>query len=562
MSQIKLMSPDLANKIAAGEVVESIHSVVKELVENSIDAGATEIIVRLLNAGFDSIQVIDNGKGMNNADAHLAFERHATSKLTKVEDLWHVNTLGFRGEALAAIAAVSNVRLLTADGQDSTLIIINGGKIIDSSKGDMRIGTNFLIENLFYNTPARLKHLKSQHRELADVVNYINKTALAHPDIKFELANDDKVLLKTDGGNNLLKVINDIYGINVAKSVLSFDNQNEDYQIAGFISLPTIYKSTRNYISITVNGRVVKSNELIKTILDAYHTYLPDGKIPLVILNINVDPTLIDVNIHPAKLEVKFSKIDNLKELIFNTIRENLNNKLLIPSVTLSDFEPNNAVISESASQLEMNFYQDLPMDNVSENLIPLLEVKGFVKGTYIIAEDANYMYLIDQHAANERINYEKYLDALKIKRNDYVSLLIPVVVELNSADYLLLEKNFDLLEHLNIKFTEFGNNTIIVNAHPWWLPSNYAEEALLKIVELIIHKERDFSLEKFNDKIAALISCKLSIKANQNISLEEAVELINDLRKTNNPYTCPHGRPVIIKFSNYELEKMFKRAM
>lgn len=562
MNQIKLMDTDLANKIAAGEVVESIHSVVKELVENSIDAGANRIIINLINSGLDSIQVIDDGSGMNSEDAHLAFERHATSKLKKIEDLWHINTLGFRGEALPAIASVSKIRLVTANNEDSSLIIIDGGKIVESSKGEMRTGTNILVENLFYNTPARLKHLKNSYRELADVVNYVSKTALAHPQVQFELTNDEKTLLKTDGSNNLLKVINDIYGLNVAKSVIPFNNQNDDYQIEGFISLPSTYKSTRNYISITVNERVVRSNELIKTVLDAYHTYLPDGKIPLVILNIKVDPTLIDVNIHPAKLEVKFSKSDVLKELIFMTIRKTLNQELLIPEITLEEAEISNLSVNENARQMEINFLSEIETKSKTEEKIPLLEVKGFIKGTYILAEDNEYMYLIDQHAANERINYEKYLTALKNKTKDAINLLIPIVIELSAADYLLLEKNFNLLEHLNLKFTEFGNNTIIINNHPWWLPSDYAEEAILKIIELIIHKEKDFSMEKFNDGIAALVSCKLSIKANQNISKQEAINLIDELRKTENPYTCPHGRPVLIKFSNYELEKMFKRAM
>jgi len=562
MNQIKLMDTDLANKIAAGEVVESIHSVVKELVENSIDAGANRIIINLINSGLDSIQVIDDGSGMNSEDAHLAFERHATSKLKKIEDLWHINTLGFRGEALPAIASVSKIRLVTANNEDSSLIIIDGGKIIESSKGEMRTGTNILVENLFYNTPARLKHLKNSYRELSDVVNYVSKTALAHPQVQFELTNDEKTLLKTDGSNNLLKVINDIYGLNVAKSVIPFNNQNDDYQIEGFISLPSTYKSTRNYISITVNERVVRSNELIKTVLDAYHTYLPDGKIPLVILNIKVDPTLIDVNIHPAKLEVKFSKSDVLKELIFMTIRKTLNQELLIPEITLEEFGVSNLSVNENTTQMEINFLSEIETKSKTEEKIPLLEIKGFIKGTYILAEDNEYMYLIDQHAANERINYEKYLTALKNKTKDAINLLIPIVIELSAADYLLLEKNFNLLEHLNLKFTEFGNNTIIINNHPWWLPSDYAEEAILKIIELIIHKEKDFSMEKFNDGIAALVSCKLSIKANQNISKQEAINLIDELRKTENPYTCPHGRPVLIKFSNYELEKMFKRAM
>lgn len=322
MSKIKVLDEILANKIAAGEVVERCSSVVKELVENSIDAFADEIKVELEEAGIKLIRVIDNGKGMDEADASLAFYRHATSKLMDEDDLFRISTLGFRGEALPSIASVSDVTLKTSTGEIGSIIHIKGGKTISIQKGDARIGTIISVRELFYNTPARLKHMKSLYAELASVTDYMNKIALSHPNIKFSLTNNNNTILKTDGRNDLLKTINDIYGIEITKKMVSARSENDDYKITGYISLPEINRSNRNHMITIVNGRVVRNLEINKIINDSYHSYKPDNRYPIVVLTIEVDPILIDVNIHPTKMDIKFSKMEELLSLINNMIKK------------------------------------------------------------------------------------------------------------------------------------------------------------------------------------------------------------------------------------------------
>lgn len=327
MSKIKIMDEILANKIATGEVVERCASVVKELVENSIDAKSSEIKVDLLEAGTGLIKVTDNGIGMDRTDAVMSFNRHATSKISDEEDLYRINTLGFRGEALASIASVSDVLLKTSMGDVGTIVHIKGGKVISVENGDARRGTIIEVKELFYNTPARLKHMKSLYTELASITEYLNKLALSHPNIRFTLTNNNNTILKTDGSDNLLKTISNIYGIEVAKKMLEVNSSDDDYDIKGFISLPEMHRSSRNHIITLVNGRVVRNSELNRVINDGYHSYKPDNRYPIVVLNIEVDPILIDVNIHPTKQDIKFSKFEELLTLITNMIKEKLKNK-------------------------------------------------------------------------------------------------------------------------------------------------------------------------------------------------------------------------------------------
>ena len=324
MSKIHVMSEELANKISAGEVVERCSSIVKELVENSIDAEATEIKVELIKGGLDSIKVIDNGVGMDREDALLAFGRHATSKLLRDDDLFFIDTMGFRGEALPSIASVSEVELKTSDGTDSTHIHIKGGETLENISGDLRVGTSITVTNLFYNTPARLKYLKSENTETYNSVNLIEKLALAHPSIKFTLSNNEKIIVKTSGSNELLKTIHEIYGLNVSSKMLEFKNSNNDFDIYGYICKPEILRSNRNDLNTFVNDRVIRNSEINKAINDAYHTYKPDGKYPVVVLKVNTDPTLVDVNIHPTKQDVKISKMEELYDLIYTTIKNTL----------------------------------------------------------------------------------------------------------------------------------------------------------------------------------------------------------------------------------------------
>ena len=312
MSKIHVMNETLANKIAAGEVIERVSSVVKELVENSIDAKAKSIKIELENSGIKKLVITDDGIGMDREDAKLAFSRHATSKLLKDDDLFFINTLGFRGEALPSIASVSKVRLKTSTGGVGTEIIIHGGKLISENDSDARVGTSFEVADLYYNTPARLKYLKSDNTELASIVMYIEKLSLAHPEIKFTLINNDKQVLSTSGSNNLLKTIYELYGYVVSSNMISINVSNDDYDINGYICKPSVLKSNRNHMTTIVNGRIVKNIELNKAVNDGYYTYKPDIKYPIVVLNINTDPTIIDVNIHPTKQDIKFSKQQEL----------------------------------------------------------------------------------------------------------------------------------------------------------------------------------------------------------------------------------------------------------
>ena len=588
MNKIKVMSDDLANKIAAGEVVEKCVSVVKELVENSVDAGADEIKIEVKESGIKMIKVVDNGVGMNHDDALLAFRRHATSKLFDSIGLFRISSLGFRGEALPSIAAVSEVILKTSTGNVGTLIKIKGGKLISDEKTDARRGTEITINNLFYNTPARLKYLNTLYTELSNICEYVNKMALSYPDKKFTLISDDKVLLNTDGTGNLLKVIKEIYGLDVARKMQKISVYNDDYDIDGFVSLPEVTRSSRNHMITLVNNRVIRNVELNRSINDAYHTYKPEGRYPIVVLNINCDPSLVDVNVHPSKLDIKFSNFEELKELVKKGIKEVLDKKNLIPEIKQTKEEQRPKVELQQLNLERENVIEqetidysifDEPILEVNEDLIeynkeeiikeepkkiimPEMYPVGLAKGTYIICHNELGMYLIDQHAAKERINYETYLKEFANPNSSSISMLIPLTLEFPSNEFIIIKENINILRDMNFVVEENGINTFIVKEHPIWLKQGYEIDSIKKIFEVIISEEKNFSIEKFREKAAITLSCKMAIKANQNISFEEMEMLIDDLRKCDNPYTCPHGRPTVIFYSNYELEKLFKRAM
>lgn len=590
MSRIKVMDELLSNKIAAGEVVEKVVSIVKELVENSIDAKATMIKVDLKEAGLREITVTDNGIGMDKNDAQLAFQRHATSKLYTDDDLFNINSLGFRGEALPSIAAVSDVVLKTCQDDVGTQIHIKGGKILENKPSEGRIGTQITVTNLFYNTPARLKHLSSPYAELANVTEYVNKMALSYPKVKFILTNDEKELLNTDGSGNLLKVIKSIYGLDIAKKMLPIEISNDDYEISGYISLPEVNRSSRNHMTVLVNGRVIKNQYLNRIINDAYFSFKEDTRYPIVVIKITADPILVDVNIHPSKQDIKFSNFEDLKNMISEEINKTIRNKLLIPKIEVKEqptvkyenlslnLERNS--ISEEPSLLDKQKLTDLvnfnyepnnELDNEEEpsyieerpkETLPELYPIGLALGTYIVCENERGIYLIDQHAAQERINYEKNSYLLAHPNNDVISPLIPMIIELPNNEFIIAKEKLDIIKSYNIDIEEFGINSFRVISHPTWFPKGNEEKIVRRIIEEIVNKGKDFSLAKFNNSLAALISCKMSVKANTRITKEAQEEIINELRKCNNPFNCPHGRPTIINFSTYEIEKMFKRVV
>ena len=594
MSKIRVMSDNLANKIAAGEVVEKCASVVKELVENSIDAKATAIKIDLKNGGLSEIKITDNGIGMEHEDAVLCFERHATSKLLKEDDLFFINTLGFRGEALPSIASVSEVDLVTCATEIGTHIHIKGSKQTIEEPANSRVGTIITVSNLFFNTPARLKYLKSEQYELANTVSFVEKLALSYPKISFELTNNGKTITKTSGSGNLLKTIHEIFGLNISSKMIEVKASCDDYDMEGYICKPEILKSNRNYMITIVNGRVVKNNDLNRAINDAYFRYKPDIKYPVVVLKFETDPTLIDVNIHPTKQDIKLSKVDELYNMILDTIKKKLYEELLIPDalkdddveVSLpknmmekienkSEFTIDNIYKEEDETkqleQQELKFTINEPTNeyrSIKDRILNPqvkslnLQVVGQVLGTYIVCQNDEGLYLIDQHAAKERVNYEMVTREFENKQTDITDTLIPINIELNSSDFIKIKENLDVLNDLGFRIEEFGINTYTIKSHPTWLKEGYEEEVIRNIFDEIINNDVKFDRLKFNNRLIATIACKMSVRANTRLSMEAMEEIVNELVKCKNPYNCAHGRPSIVKFSTYELERMFKRVM
>lgn len=586
MSKIQVMNDDLANKIAAGEVVERCLNVVKELVENSIDAKSSKIRVALKDSGILEITVADDGVGMDEDDATLAFSRHATSKLKSLNDLFHIASLGFRGEALPSIASVSKVELRTSTNDVGTYLYLEGGQLIKKERYPLEKGTTITVKNLFYNTPVRLKYLKSLSTELSLIIDYMNKMALSYPNIKFILENNDKELLDTTGDGNLLKVIYAVYGIDVAKKMIEINGENDDYVISGYVSYPEAAKTSRNVMTTLVNGRVIKNQALNRAILDTYHTYIPKDKYPVIVINVAVDPILVDINIHPQKMDIKFSKLDELLNLVTSLIEKKLKEILLIPHASVRNIETiyevedslplekpksifdedNDIKIEKEVEEVSFDFQDDSKVITNNEVVKEEYRIKkmhplGIIHKTFIVAENEEGMYLIDQHAIAERINYEKFMKELSKENKDTTDLLVPIKLEYPKDEFLKIKEYLDVLKSIGVYLEEFGDHTFLVRRHPTFIYKGREKDSIEKIISILLEKGT-FSKEKFIEKTATTLACRLSIKANDYISLEEADYLLETIRTCENPFTCPHGRPTIIAYSNYELEKMFKRVM
>ena len=569
MSKIHIMDDVLANKIAAGEVVETVMNVVKELVENSIDAEADEIIISLVDAGTKRIEVKDNGIGMDKEDAILAFKRHATSKIKDIDDLFYVESLGFRGEALPSIASVSKISLKTNNGKVGTHITINGGKDLKASKCSCSRGTDIIVEDLFYNTPVRLKYLKNLYSELAKVVEYVDKMALSCPNIKFKLSNNSNVILDTNGNGDLLRVIHSIYGPSVSKKMIEINNSNDDYEISGYISYPEITRSTKSHITILVNGRVIKNNKIIKCIIDAYHTYIHKGRYPIIVLNIIVDPILVDVNVHPTKMDIKFSKMDTLIELISSSIDKLLKKVNLIPNASVrnntSINDVYNQIVDVDIKEEEDNIqYEEIKLDfdiNESEDnySINKMRVIGNIFMTYILCIDEDNFYLVDQHGGAERIKYEKLMDIYSNNTNKTIDLLTPIKLDFSHDEAIKINKYLDEIRDIGFNIEVFGSNSFIIRSHPLWISEDRASLDIKDIFDYVINNNK-FDKSKFLEDIIISISCHSSVKAHEYLSIEDMQWIVDNLIKCNNPYTCPHGRPTIISYKREELDKMFKR--
>lgn len=645
MGKIKELETSLANKIAAGEVVERPSSVVKELLENAIDAQATEINIEVEQSGVSSIRVVDNGTGIAQEDLGLVFHRHATSKIVADDDLFHIRTLGFRGEALASISSVAKVTLKTCtDNENGHEIYAENGKIIHQKPAKAKKGTDIQVDSLFYNTPARLKYIKSLYTELGKITDIVNRMAMSHPEIRISLVSDGKKLLSTNGSGRTNEVMAEIYGMKVAKDLVHISGDTSDYHLEGFVAKPEHSRSNKHYISIFINGRYIKNFVLNKAILEGYHTLLTIGRFPICYINIQMDPILVDVNVHPTKLEVRLSKEDQLYDLIVTKIREAFKDKILIPQNDLNhaskknkvletfeqqkiNFEKQQSQIGETSApyvhdqkdknhdveshknnldstsstnnestevsnelhnhiddsylqsqkevlfDMEQNTSNEYEISNQQSNdikgtvsqtphrRVPYMEIVGQVHGTYIIAQNENGMFMIDQHAAQERIKYEYFREKIGEVTNEVQNLLIPLTFHFSKDEQMIIDQYKDELDKVGVHLEHFGGHDYIVNSYPVWFPKEEAEEIIKDMIELVL-KHKSVDVKKIREDAAIMMSCKKSIKANHYLKNNEMADLIDQLREAKDPFTCPHGRPIIINFSNYELEKLFKRVM
>jgi DNA mismatch repair protein MutL len=615
MGKIIKLDENLSNKIAAGEVVERPASIVKELVENSIDANSTTIHIEIEEGGLQKIRIVDNGDGIEPEDCLLAFHRHATSKIRTDKDLFRIRTLGFRGEALPSIASVSHLQLKTCTGTNAgTVLVIEGGKISEHGSAPSRKGTDITITNLFYNTPARLKYLKTIHTELGNITDYVYRLALAYPRVSIRLDHNGKKVFASTGNGDLRQVIASIYGVNIAKQMLYFENSSLDFKISGYVCKPEVTRASRQYMSTFINYRYIKNFPLTKAIQDGYHTLLPIGRYPVVVLQVEMDPTLIDVNVHPSKLEVRLSKEDELNKLVTETIKSTFKQVRLIPEVKkqqvtekekseqlalalehqvektdtdkpeeeLSFRSSEKMILRENVEQKQVEEFPPLKTIEAKETVVadidfkksnlneqemlnrervPVLYPIGQMHGTYILAQNDKGLYILDQHAAQERIKYEYFREKVKEDQKQLQDLLVPISFEFTGAEIERIKANEVALENLGVFMEPFGQHSFIVRSHPTWFPAGLEEEIIKDIVEEVLNGKK-VTLGKLREEAAILMSCKAAIKANRHLRNDEMFTLLETLRKCEDPFTCPHGRPIFIHFTTYEMEKMFKRIM
>lgn len=579
MGKIIQLDEALSNMIAAGEVVENMASVVKELCENALDAECTTIDIHLKDFGLKQIRVIDNGLGMDDTDLTMAFKRHATSKIKTHHDLYRIASLGFRGEALPSIASVSEMIIESSDGQaTATKLTLKNGEITDKTLGALQQGTDITVKNLFYNTPARLKHLKSEQKELSYIVDYVNKIALSHPFVRFTLTHNNKPILKTIGDGSTLKILNQIYDHDIVKAMLSFEAKNAYFTITGYACSPLYSRSTRQHVTIITNKRLIKNTKIVSAIIDGYRTYLPVQKYPIVYMHIDVDPQLIDINIHPQKLEVKFTEERSLLTLIKTAIERTLQEAYIVPKVQKH--------YPKSSNQTKMTFNRpakehieetDAPYNNTptiddkktasqdpipplkpSNERVPDMDYIGQYRGTYLLFQNDDGFYMVDQHASAERVRYERYYERMRKKDATETPLLIPLKVHLSNEEIIGYEDTKETLKTFGLK-TRLIDNHVVIESIPSWFHDKHEESYAETMIRTLLNED-DVHIGRIIDQLAKDLSCKHSIRANKYITKEEVDKLMHDLKTCRNPYTCPHGRPTIIHFTPQEIERMFKR--
>ncbi|MBI5399436.1 DNA mismatch repair endonuclease MutL [Candidatus Saganbacteria bacterium] len=579
MTLIHVLPEDLINKIAAGEVIERPSSVVKELVENAIDAQATKITIETQGAGSRLIRVTDNGSGMSKEELKLALERHATSKISSLDDLFHIQTLGFRGEALPSIASVSKMELKsrTNQTQGGAQIILEGGKVLSNEDCGAPVGTTLTVKELFFNTPARKKFLKAPATEINQIADIVNKYALANPQIAFELISDGKPLLTTSGSGKLADVILAIYGLDLAQSLLPVEQTFKYGRVFGLTSQPNISRLDKNYETFFVNHRYVKNFLLNRALEEAYRTLIPGNRYPAAVIFIEIDPAQIDVNVHPTKREIKFAKNQEVMEAITSAVKLALE-KVREQRLGLGTEGIGNQGIEASRHQGHEGSWKsemlDILMDakqafdlsiQPAESLpqaetLPLLPL-GQINQTYIVATDGQDMVLIDQHAAHERILYDK-LSSQAIE-NNFISnqnLLLPETIELTVNEANLLADNLNYLNSLGFDLAEFGPQTFLMRGVPTMISNSSAKETLKDILSELEELERSAQVNVKQERIRKYLACHGAIKAGDKLSFQEMGQLIKQLHTTTNPLTCPHGRPTLIRFSEAELNRRFGR--
>jgi len=644
-NKIRLLDKDTINKIAAGEVIERPASVVKELIDNSIDAEATDIRIEVEKGGKNSILIRDNGCGMSRADALIAYKKHATSKLTRIEDLDTVSTMGFRGEALASITAVAKVEILTRPPGEitGTKIVIHGGKVLESSDAGTAPGTSVHVKDLFYNTPARRKYLKSDRTELAHITDTVMQLALANPDTSFTLLNEGKPVIRNAGSNDLFNSIVNLLGPETARSMLPLKHKTEDFEIQGYISKPETTRSESDHLFLFVNNRPVASRAIVSAVRAGYYTKIPKGRYPVAVLSLVLDPGEVDVNVHPRKAEVRFSREKELEDAVTGAVGKVLSEHGLVPEIRekgsrafQKPFEVSGSSGRLQVSEAQETFQKKIAETEVSDksgvpenisktlrekaetytypvkdterklrkserlidfagekgaqetlrvkeqdsrlgeekekinieegqkpkpktNTDPLedLRVIGQVSKMYILAEKGEDLVLIDQHAAHERILYEQ---VLRIKKSRVQELITPMTIDLTPKEKVLMEEYIPYLEEYGFGISEFGDNTYVVTFVPEVFGRLEDPELIHDVVSDLLASGKVKKETGVSEKVCKTLACRAAIKGGAACSPRQMEELIEQLKKAENPYSCPHGRPTVITFTKSELDRMFAR--
>lgn len=618
MSKIHVLSEHLTNMIAAGEVVERPAGIVKECVENSIDAQAKTIEIEAFQGGIERLIITDDGIGMDKEDAHLAFMRHATSKMHSEEDLFNIHTMGFRGEALPSIASVAKVELNTNDSNESTLVRYSYGELICEESSSCPRGTKIDISGLFVKTPARFKHLKSPSYEFSVIADIVNKMALSHPEIRFKLSHDGRVVFQTSGNGKIQEILYQMYGREVAENAVYFEGKNDDFKIHGYAIQPKINRATKYFMYITLNTRLIRSVPIQKAILDAYSHFLPPNRFPVVVLQIESDAQLVDVNVHPNKWEVRLSKQNNLLELVKNTIRDSLSKSLqtvqIKPKVKTPVFEQEtlnfpypvkNERKTESIIEREFKKKEEYeksydypikidpiikeekieyPVEEPKVSTKPELQkeksiveveneekavgyeffyhlkVIGQLKDSYILCENEEGLVIIDQHAAQERYHYEMLQEALQKPCTNLQPLMLPIQLDVSSNIMSQVNTINEKTSFFGLEFEPFGNDQLIVREIPLWFQDVHEEAFLYDLLDFF-EKDNEIDMSKLRKHVLATMSCHSSIRFNRSLTMDEMKQVIEDLKKCKQPYHCPHGRPTVITMSDHDLRKEFERG-